>query len=205
MGGIGFLLVIILYIVGSAALVAHIPTLKFKIVALLAVLLIPTADAVYGRIKLQQMCEADGGLKVYQVAHNVEGYMNGWAEPDKYIVEHQGYKFAESEVSKGIFNRVSMQNDILKYEDNVKPQSKYKAYIAEQVRLDQSYWYQDAVIETYPEGQVMVRDRMYSFRGGWAERFLGSFADAGTDSVRCEMRGLNSQELVLKYLKTGDK
>lgn len=205
MGGIGFLLVIFIYIAGSRALVAKASTLKYKIVALLAILLIPTADAIYGRIKLHQMCEADGGLKVYQVAHDVEGYMNGWAEPDKYVVEDRGYKFAESKEKYGVCNRISMQDGQLVIEKDVKPKSKYKAYIAGQVTLNKSYWYRDAIIETYPEGEVMVRDRMYSFKGGWAERFLGGFSDAGADTVRCEMRGLNPQELVLNYLKTGDK
>ena len=33
-----------------------------KALLLLAFILIPTADAVYGRIKLKQLCEKEGGL-----------------------------------------------------------------------------------------------------------------------------------------------
>lgn len=205
MGGLGFLLVIILYIAGSVAMVAKAPTLKSKIVVLLAVLLIPTADAIYGRIKLNQMCESDGRLKVYQVAHNVEGYMNGWAEPDKFTVEHQGYKFEESKEVHGVCNRVSMQNGELVYEKNVKPQSKYKVYLAQRVTLNDDYWYQDDVIETYPEGKQLLRYRVIAFNGGWAEKFLGSFSDAGANSVFCEKRWPEERDLIKMVLKTGSK
>lgn len=204
MGGIGFLLVIILYIVGSAALVAKAPTLKYKIVVLLAVLLIPKADAIYGRMKLDQMCEADGGLKIFKQPHNIEGYMTDFDQANDYDVKNGKFKFSESEAKYGRCNRVSMQNGELVYEKDVAPISKYKNGWGETVKLDDAYEYTDAIIETYPEGEVVTRFRGYSFRGGWAERFLGSFADAGPDRVRCERRGLDPYELLLT-LKAGDK
>lgn len=204
MGGIGFLLVIILYFFGSAALVAHVPTLKYKIVVLLAVLLVPTADAIYGRIKLNQMCEADGGLKVYKQPHDMEGYMTSNEHADDYLVKNGVFKFSESEENHGLSTRVSMQNGELMYEKDVKPISKYKTYLGDSVRLDNSYGYADSYVETYPEDEIIARDRAYYFKGGWAERFLGSFADAGSSSVGCERPILLPQELLLT-LKAGDK
>ena len=204
MGGIGFLLVIFLYIVVLVSLVAKAPTLKYKILVLLAVLLIPTADAIYGRIKLHQMCKADGGLKIYKVAHNVEGFMDQWAEPDKYVVEHKGYKFAESKEEYGLCNRVSMQNGELVFEKNVKPKSKYKAYLSDgsDIGSDKLYWRQEAVVETYPEGEVIAEIVRIGFRGGWAERFLGSFSDAGSSSVLCkETQDLDPRKLLLQISK----
>lgn len=204
MGGIGFLLVIILYIVGSAALVAKAPTLKYKIVVLLAVLLIPTADAVYGRMKLNQMCKADGGLKVYKQPHDMEGYMTSNEHVDDYLVKNGVFKFSESEAKHGVCTRVFMQNGELVYEKDVKPISKYKPHFGKFVTLNNSYFYQDSIVETYPEGEVAARDRAYFYKGGWAERFLGSFADAGPGWVHCEKRRLDYMELLLT-LKAGDK
>lgn len=204
MGGIGFLLVIFLYIVGSVALVAKAPTLKYKIVALLAVLLIPTADAIYGRIKLHQMCEAEGGLRIYKQPHNIEGYMTDYDLADDFAVRKGTFKFSESEERNGVSTRVSMQNGELVYEKDVKPISKYKPHFGKFVSLDDSYFYRDSIVETYPEGEVVARDRAYFFKGGWAERFLGSFADAGPDWIRCEKPSLDYMELLLT-LKAGDK
>ena len=205
MGGIGFLLVIILYIVGSAALVAKAPTLKYKIVALLAVLLIPTADAVYGRYKLNQMCKAEGGLRVYQVVHNVEGFMDNWAEPNKYAVEHQGYKFTESKERLGVCDRVSMQDGQLVFEKNVTPKSKYSARYDTKNTVDPSFWYQDTIVETYPQSEVMARNRVFIFNGGWAERFMAGFGGDSRISVTCDVPNLSTTELIKLALKTGDK
>ena len=204
MGGLGFLLVIFLYIIVSAALVKKAPTLKYKIVVLLAVLLIPTADAIYGRIKLNQMCEADGGLRIYKQPHNIEGYMTDFDQADDYAVKKGIFKFSESEEHLGVCTRVSMQNGELVYEKDVKPISKYKPHFGKFVTLDGSYFYRDSIVETYPEGEVVARDRAYFFKGGWAERFLGGFADAGPDWVHCEKFSLDYMELLLT-LKAGDK
>lgn len=203
MGGIGFLLVIFLYIVVSVKLVAKAPTLKYKIVALLAVLLIPSADAIYGRIKLHQMCEADGGLRIFKVEHNVEGVLSDGVLDD-FAIKNSEYKFSEAEVRKGIFNRLSLQNGKLVLEENVQPRSKYKSYITTPSKINKLYWRQDAIIETYPESEVMVRDTLFGFRGGWVERFIARFAGANEITVVCNKHGLSSQQLLIKYLK-GDK
>lgn len=204
MGGLGFLLVIFVYLLGSVALVVFTPTLKYKALMLLAVVLIPSADAIYGRMKLNQMCKADGVLRVYSVAHNVEGYMNQWAEPDVYAVEHEVFKFAESKARLGVCDRVSMQEGKLVYEKNVPPISKYKAYLSDggDISSDKLYWRQEAIVETYPEGKVIAEIVRIGFRGGWAERFLGNFSDAGSSSVLCkEKQDLDPRKLLLEISK----
>jgi len=203
MGGLGFLLVIFVYIFVTFALVILTPTLKFKALVLLSALLIPSADAIYGRIKLNQMCKADGGLRIYKQPHDIEGYMSEFI-PDETAVKNRFFTFSEAEVSKGVFNRSSMQNGTLIHEKNVKPRSRYKAYLGNVVQLNSSYGYQDSVVETYPEGEVVARDRLYLFWSGWAERFLDGFADAGPSWVKCNKARLLPRELLLT-LKSGDK
>lgn len=161
MGGIGFLLVIILYVVGSAALVAHVPTLKYKLVALLTVLLIPTADAVYGRYKLKQMCAVEAGLKVYKVAHGVEGFMRDSA--DEYWIKKYGYQFTEGKNSLNYY-RFSKQNGQIIREDNVTPKSKYrlrKSYDDTSV-----YRRSQLLIEDIATGEILATDTMLTFEGG---------------------------------------
>lgn len=181
MGGIGFLLVIILYIVGSAALVAKVPTLKYKIVALLAVLLIPTADAVYGRIKLQQMCKAEGGLRVYQVAHNVEGFMADSA--DGFYFKY-GYQFTEAESSGNKYYRATQENGQLIIEDNVVPKSKYRLRLVPIVKKE-NYSYAKYLIEAIDSKEILSTDTQIGFNGGWAERLLAAFSDGGISPTWC--------------------
>jgi hypothetical protein len=38
-------------------------------------------------------------------------------------------------------------------------------------------------VETFPEKDVLATDLQIGFNGGWAERFLGGFSDAGAGSV----------------------
>lgn len=180
MGGIGFLLVIILYIVGSAALVAKAPTLKYKIVALLAVLLIPSADAIYGRTKLNQMCAAEGGLKVYRVAQGVEGFMA--SSTDEFMLNKYGFQFSEGESSPRKYYRFSKQNDSIVIEENVTPKSKYRLF---QTYGDDKSVYRRSQysIEDISSGEVLATDIRLTFKGGWAERFLARFSDAGVGNV----------------------
>lgn len=205
MGGLGFLLVIFLYFACSLLLLIFAPRLKYKLLVLLAVLLIPSADAIYGRMKLKQMCEADGGIRVLKLPHeDIEGYMNNYDEPDDYAVKNGMFKFSESEERNGVCTRASIKNGELIYEKGVKPISKYKDIGWKTFKLDDAFEYADSIVETYPEEEILVRFRTYFFRGGWAESFLGGFADAGPDWVHCTGQKLEPRELLLT-LKTGGK
>jgi len=62
MGGLAVLLLLGFYLWGAYKIVRLAKPRWAKALVILVVILIPTADAVYGRIKLRQMCEAEGGL-----------------------------------------------------------------------------------------------------------------------------------------------
>ena len=63
MGGLGILFVIVFYLAISLLLVIQVKPILAKLAIFLIAVLLPTADAVYGRYKLKQMCEAEGGGK----------------------------------------------------------------------------------------------------------------------------------------------
>ena len=201
MGGLAVLFLLGIYIVITVVLVTKVKGLPYKAVALLVMLLIPTADAIYGRYKLKQMCAAEGGLKVYRVAHGVDGFMGSGAA-DEYLVKHYGYKFSEGHGTTGKYYRVSMKNGEIAIEDNVNPLSKYQVRLATS-DMSKIYWQQSYSIETFPSGEVLATDTQISFKGGWAERFLAAFSDAGVGSVaNCNSNGLDPQKLVIAVLKS---
>lgn len=178
MGGLAVLFLIGLYFVLAVIAIVKVKPVWAKGLVLLAALLIPTADAVYGRYKLQQMCAAEAGLKVYRVVHGVKGFMKdsaseGWLK--KY-----GYQFIEAKNSPNYY-RFSQQNGLIIREDNVTPKSKY--------RLRQSYddtsIYRRSqyLIEDIVTGEILATDTMLTFEGGWAERFLAQFSDSGGGNV----------------------
>src|SRR3989304_2288943 len=66
-----------------------------KALAVAVFVLIPTADAVYGRIKLKQLCEAEGGVKIYRTVEGVEGFYGFPMSPAPEWLTKHGYRFLE--------------------------------------------------------------------------------------------------------------
>ena len=97
MGGLAVLFLMGLYFVLAVVAIVKVKPIWAKGLVLLTALLIPTSDAIYGRIKLQQMCKAEGGLKVYRVAEHVEGFMA--SSTDEFMLNKYGFQFSEGESS----------------------------------------------------------------------------------------------------------
>ena len=177
MGGLAVLFLLSIYIVIIVVLVIKVKGLPYKAVALLVMLLIPTADAIYGRYKLKQMCAAEAGLKVYRVAHGVEGFM-GYAD-EGMLIKH-GYQFVEEKNSPNYY-RLSKQNGQIIREDYVTPRSKYRL---KQTSDDEGvYRRSQYLIEDITIGEILATDTRLTFKGGWVERFLAQFSDAGIGNV----------------------
>lgn len=200
MGGLGALFVIGLYIFLAIKVFKSAKTTSAKAIAVLLILLIPTADAIYGRIKLQQMCKAEGGLKVYRVAEHVEGFMADTAGED--WVRQYGFQFSEGSSSPKIYYRFSMVNGKFTIEENVESKSKFKVKLTTLDNIGVLYWRQFYSIETIPSGEVLATETQIGFRGGWAERLIATFSDAGIGAVAlCNSAGLDHKKLILATLK----
>ena len=185
MGGLAVLFLLSIYIVITVVLVIKVKGLPYKAVALLVMLLIPTADAVYGRYKLKQMCAAEAGLKVYKVAHNVMGFM-GYA--DEVMITKYGYLFVESERTQGNYYRISLNNGYIVTEEKVTPKSTYRFRQVRNFEMpnydkSQSYSRSQDVIEDVASGELLATYTHLAFTGGWVEQFLGMFSDAGPGNV----------------------
>jgi len=187
MGGLAVLFLIGLYFVLTVLAIVKAKPVWAKGLVLLTALLIPTADAVYGRYKLRQMCQAEAGLKVYRAAAGVEGFMG---YPDKGYLSKYGFKYVEQcdYPVLGHCYRFSYQNNYLIREQDVMPKSKYRFRDVrdyEMPNYDDTSIYKRSkfLIEDIATGEVLATDTRLTFEGGWAERFLAQFSDAGGGNV----------------------
>lgn len=179
MGGLAILFFLGLYFVLTVTVIVKAKPLWAKGLVLLAALLVPTTDAMYGRYKLKQMCSAEGGLKVYRVAEQVEGFMDDYRD---YWIKEGNYQFAEDFSANGKVTRYSKQNGQIVQEPDVIPKSLYRVsskYIGNTKNI---YLRNQFVIDTI-QGEVLAIDTQIAFNGGWAERFLAQFSDAGGGTV----------------------
>ncbi|MDZ4142418.1 MAG: hypothetical protein U1C48_10475 [Methylotenera sp.] len=202
MGGLAVLFLLGLYFVLTIVAIVKVKPIWAKGLVLLVALLIPTADAVYGRYKLKQMCRAEGGLKVYRVAEHVEGFADVNTVSEYWVKEHS-YQFVEKLPSNGFTVRWSRQNDQTVIEEKVSPKSIYK--------LDHKYigWLNDRYLRSQYfiegiNGEILATNTQIGFNGGWAERLIALFSDAGVSSVawcsNAELE-LDDRKMVLSVLK----
>ncbi|HSE00338.1 MAG TPA: hypothetical protein VLB72_06345 [Burkholderiales bacterium] len=201
MGGLAILLIIAAYIGVASVLVYKIKPRKWKVVTVVAVLLVPTIDAVLGRLYLRHLCVTEAGLKVYRVVENVEGFLDG--ESPYWITKH-GFKFAEGGMRpNGNVNRVSLQKGQIFREWNVPSKSLYRIHLAF-VGKDEMYERSKRLVEVIQTSEILASYTQVDFRGGWAERFLGTFSDAGASAVAsCDLPQpeVRLEQLVIHTLK----
>ena len=199
MGGLAVLALLGFYVFLAIILFKIAKTTSTKVIAVLLILLTPTADAIYGRAKLQQMCKAEGGLKVYREAHNVEGFM--YESNDERLMTQYGYQFIEIDEYPGEseyeakrlglkkYTRLFNNNGQIEREVGVIYKSKYRVktrnlnyhptIIDEKRPYDR---FQDS-IEEIESNEILATDTQIAFNGGWAERLIALFSDAGGSSV----------------------
>lgn len=198
MGGLGVILILGLYIFVMYQVVKFAKSTWLKAVVLIAALLIPSADAIYGRIKLKHMCEVEAGLKVNRVVGHVEGFMSN--NRDYWIKEH-GFQFAEDYPINGTVTRYSKQGEQIIREDHVPPKSHFRLTLR---HLDEKETYSRSqyLIEEISTGEVLATQTQIGFNGGWAEKLITAFSDGGVNPTWCEYTDfLNPIEIVSSTFK----
>lgn len=182
MGGLAVLLIIAAYVALAVVIVRAIKSTRWKLVAVVAAALIPTADAAVGRIYLGHLCTTDAGLKVYRVVEDVEGLVIEGAT-DAHLVKAYGYRFVESRLAgSSAVNRFELVDGDLRIFTSVPSKSQFRRrLIIENQRV--LFPRVRDVVEVIHSGETLAENTQISFRGGWAERLLGRFADAGPGSV----------------------
>ena len=199
MGGLLIFILGALYIWGAAKAVGLVEMGWAKTLLILVFVLIPTADAIYGRIKLHQMCEAEGGLHIYRVVEGVEGFDEASRPYDEWVLKY-GYRFVEGDEADGKKSRLSLRPDgkVVLAQD-VTPIAEY---IYERDKGDSSDVFDrsGSHIRAKSTGEILSRYVNISYAGGWFERFVGGvYASHG--SVAWCKPVVSVHEIVLKTLK----
>jgi hypothetical protein len=97
-------------------------------------------------------------------------------------VKNGGYQFSESAPVNGLVTRYSRQNGIILKEEKVTPKSQYRVRF-ENVGQKDAYGRSIDLVETADGKEVLAKHTAIAFKGGWAERFLARFSDAGIGNV----------------------
>ena len=179
MGGLAILFVVGLYLAIGLWIVIKSPG-WWRLVALLVVVLIPTADALWGRyVTLPRLCK-DAGLKVYAKASKEGGLMLSTA--DDYLLTKYGFPFVEGVDGANKVYRRSLREGKPVLELDVHPRAKY---VRKAVQLKRGVAFEGTSyqIQERRTGQLISELSTYAYRGGWAERLLGSFTDSGAPYV----------------------
>ena len=86
----------VVYIALALWIIFKMKTPRRKLIALLILALLPTADAVYGRIKLKRLCKSEGGVHVYAVVQGVDGFYYGLGAGERWLTTY-GFWFIEGD------------------------------------------------------------------------------------------------------------
>jgi len=191
-----------LYIWIAYKVVRRVSPVWGKALLVLVFVLIPTADAVYGRIKLRQMCEAEGGLNINRVVGRVEGFLIDQGASDIWI-KNNGYLYNEGgERPDQRVNRYVLRDGAIALEWNVPSLARYEVRFVSPSKREQ-FERDEYLVRDRKNDDVLGKYVQIGFRGGWVEQLLGGFSDAGAGwAASCGQQDPRILEsLVLKTLK----
>jgi hypothetical protein len=200
-GGLAVLFVAGLYLAIGVWIVIKSPG-WWRLVALLAMVLIPSADALWGRyVTLPRLCK-DAGLKVYGKASKEGGLMLSTA--DDYWLTKYGFPFVEGVNGAGQIYRRSLRDGKSVLESNVAPRASYVNRMASSGE-GTSFLSNVLTVEDRLSGSTLGSIRAYTFLGGWAEQLLARFTDAGVSGVAgCGWEVFQTERLLVAVFGLGE-
>ncbi len=181
MGGLLILFLIGLYVWGAYKIVRWTPPVWGKALVVIAAILIPTADAVYGRYKLKEMCAAEGGLRIFRVVEGATGFDDPTDVPREESIRNDGYKYVEGVDRSGSRSRISLRSDgTIAFEVGITPSSEYVYDFVEGDSIKDVYFRTESRIRVRSTGEILSKAVNISYAGGWFERFVnGIYAARG--------------------------
>ena len=180
MGGLAVLFFIGLYIAIAYWVFKRFEGSSFRWLVLAVAVLIPSGDAVVGRLYLKHLCNEEGGLRVYRVVENVDGFKDDGSSGD-YWVRELGYQFVENQPINGLTTRYFQHDGQITSEKSELLKSGYK--LSSLYLRGDIYGRHQHLVKTLYGGEILASDTQVSFNGGWAERFIALFSDAGGGAV----------------------
>ncbi len=196
--------VFLLYLFGGYILIRRIGPRWGKLSVLVIMILIPTADAVYGRLELKQLCASEGGLKVFKVEKNVSGFYEPFG-PNEERIKRFGFEYSEgpSRANRGMVDRFNLGPlGSLITEKGVSRKSDYQLRLLDG-DLSDVYRKSGFVMESIDGRETLGRVIYITFAGGWMERAISGLYASRGNAGTCNLRtsDLESDALVSATLK----
>jgi hypothetical protein len=201
MGGLVVLFLLGLYLLIACIVASRAKPKWGKVLAVVIFALIPTADAIYGRVKLSQLCERDGGLRTNRIVERVEGFYYGELMPDDQFIVKLGYKFVESRsLGDGYIRKERNSTGEVVLHKNVERKSAFGLGFFND-DLGKTYRYDQLYIYDLATNEKLATLTNITFRGGWAERFIAGLYASTPNSEGCGIANFGSMSLLRLVLK----
>ncbi len=179
MGGLLVLFLMVLYVWIALKIMRRVQPMWGKAVLVLAFILIPTADEIYYRTKLNAYCKHEAGFKIYQQVSKQQGLVDDSAVYPDYL-ELYPVKFVESQNKvNGLVRRFGrLPDESIKLSEADIFSAKYefiRKRINTQVFLESQY----SIVDR-STGKSLGSLSNLNYYGGWFQRgLLGNIADSG--------------------------
>lgn len=185
MGGIGLLVVFIAYIWLAISVgrwgYRNFPRVPALVIAV-SLWMLPFVDAVVGRGVLKARCSLEGAVVVNETIREVEGIGVGYGVYED-SPKYYGYRYVEgghAYNSSWMFERAETDSASgrIQIKKKVSPIAEY--VLREGPRQDSAYFFKTRfnVYERSSRREIAAFD-WFAFRGGWVERVMMAFSDAG--------------------------
>lgn len=206
--GLSILAVLVTYIAITRFIVKRIKNRKIKYLLIAIFILIPAGDYFLGRIYLQLLCMAEGGLKIYETAEDVEGFLSqsGVKSADLNYFNKLRYKYLEQinieDIGKDWGNIIYITlgetgGPIISYPGYLR--SKHILMMSEAQLFPGLYKQQYQIKEIF-SGKQLATATNFSFRGGWIKESLGMI---GGPLARCPSEVLSPRKFLNDVLIPG--
>ena len=185
MGLLILLFLAVIYVLLVSLLMSYIKPWWLRPFVAIIFIAIPTVDAVYGRYRLHQMCDAEWGLKIYRVVDNAPGFYDPLNSPTEGWIKKYGYKYIEGRGPGGQLARMILKEDgAIDMEIGGQPISKY-VYEYKHGNINDIYYRSEQTIYVKATNEILSRAVNINYSGGRVERLLAAIYGERGSAENC--------------------
>ena len=145
-------------------------------------LLIPTADAVYGRVELKRLCAADGGTKINKTVTGISGFYTRKIYDSDVWITKLGYTFLEIDAAERGFSRKTRGPDGQIIEQSVDRLQSTYGIREDSGNFGPDFKRQRILVDSLSTSEELAAFTDFHFVGGWAEQMMAGLY-GGTSAV----------------------
>lgn len=184
MSGLYLIAIVIAYSAGALWAAGRIRSAWGKALAVVVAFLLPTADAVYGRLELERACKAEGGTKILRTVSGVDGFYSPYAD-EKFITRY-GFRYVESGLTPRSYVRLERAEGKLKRTPIDQPGSRYQFRERHGAPAD-TYLVDRYEMVDRSTDEILAVTTNINYAGGWVERVVGKVAGSRPTAVTCNV------------------